>query len=410
MNSDNPRLKNILFVDDESLVLTGLENMLRKLRHEWDMTFVASGREALELMKQKHFDIIISDMRMPKMDGVQLLNMVKSLYPGTVRFILSGHADRDMILRSVGSTHQFLSKPCDADALKAAVSRAFSLRDLLGSEKLAHLVFDMKAIPAIPELYEKVCMILNTPDCSIAAVSKIISRDVAMTAKILQLVNSAFFGLRRRVESVEQAAALLGLDTIKSVILTANVFDKFSENEMLTFGIHDLYMHCTHVGNIAQRVAIRLQLDKKLVDETMMAGMMHDLGKIVLIRTHQDAYREIHKQARRDARALVDVEQECLGVSHAEVGAYVLGLWGMTDSIVEAVAFHHAPSHCLVQTVNVMTAVHLANVFAHSTAAVDTGPEPEIPDKAYLMSLGLEERMAELSVLAVMPERGPQEE
>src|SRR5919109_3195906 len=124
-------MKQILFVDDEVKVLQGLGRMLRGMRHEWDMTFVDDPRQAVELLPQKSFDAIVVDMRMPQMDGAELLAKAKELKPGMARIVLSGHAERESALRSVGLAHQFLSKPCDADTLRTTVSRACELRKAL---------------------------------------------------------------------------------------------------------------------------------------------------------------------------------------------------------------------------------------------------------------------------------------
>ena len=110
--TDTPAKTRILFVDDEPLVLQGLQRMLRPMRNEWEMAFVESGRRALEEMATLPFQVVVSDMRMPGMNGAQFLSHVQELYPRTVRLILSGHADKDLIMKCVGTAHQFLAKPC----------------------------------------------------------------------------------------------------------------------------------------------------------------------------------------------------------------------------------------------------------------------------------------------------------
>jgi HD-like signal output (HDOD) protein len=396
--------RRILFVDDEPNVLEGLRNLLRKMRDEWDMEFVDSGRKALDAMKRQPADIIVSDVRMPVMDGVQLLNIVKSLYPGTVRFILSGHSDRETVLRSVGPTHQFLAKPCDAEVLKAAVGRAFALRDLMGKDKLLSLILDVKVIPTVPELYNKVCVALNSPNNSLSEIGTIIAKDVAMSAKILQLVNSAFFGLRRRIGNMEQAVALLGIDTMKAIVMATEVFQEFSQSEMAEFAIAELYAHSVHVGNAALKIGKQLLRDQKIIDETTMAGMMHDLGKIIFIRNHASVYREILRECKQRNTSLFAVEKEFLGVTHAEVGAYILGLWGLSDSIVEAVAFHHSPSLCVQQSPSVLTAVYLANALSHRVEPPPRdAPWEQIFSELnieYIKNLGIEQQLWDLAELA----------
>jgi len=188
--------KRILFVDDEQKILDGLKRMLHSKRQEWEMEFVGSGTEALKRMKEIPFNLIVSDMRMPEMDGAELLKNVKKLYPQTVRFILSGYSDKDMILRTLGTTDQFLVKPINADSLEKIISRALDLLESVKDNDIRAFVSKIESLPTMPELYKKLKVLLESSTSSFSDIAKIISKDVSMTAKILQLVNSSFFGLR----------------------------------------------------------------------------------------------------------------------------------------------------------------------------------------------------------------------
>jgi CheY-like chemotaxis protein len=208
-------MRRILFVDDEPKVLAWLERMLRSMRHEWEMEFAKSGPEALEALAARPFDVVVSDMRMPGMNGTQLLAEVMQRHPQVVRIILSGNADHETGMKSVGPAHQFLTKPCDVEVVKTTVGRACALRDLLADERLRLLVSQMQSLPSLPSLYEELVRELQLPNASLKRVGEIISKDVGMTAKILQMVNSAFFGLRREVSSIGRALTLLGLENVK---------------------------------------------------------------------------------------------------------------------------------------------------------------------------------------------------
>ena len=229
--------KRILFVDDEPLILQALQRMLRSMRDEWEMEFAEGGGQALERMAQIHFDVVVSDMRMPGMNGADLLAEVMKRHPHTVRIILSGHADKELILKCIGSTHQYLAKPCDAEALKATVRRASAVETRLKDETLRKLVGSMDRLPSIPTLYTEILDALRDPEVSLEAIGEIVGKDPAMTAKILKLVNSAFFGLRRQIASSTQAANFLGLDTIRSLVLSINAFSQFEAVQYETFSI-----------------------------------------------------------------------------------------------------------------------------------------------------------------------------
>ena len=229
--------RKILFVDDEPKVLISIRRMLHSLRKEWDMQFAESGPEALSILAQDPFDVIVTDMRMPGMDGAQLLTEVKQNYPQMVRIVLSGHADKEMIYKSVRPAHQYLSKPCDADLLKLTVSRACTLREMLTQDSLKKVVSEMDSLPSLPSLYAEIMEELRKEDASIQKIGEIISRDLGMTAKILQLVNSAFFGIPRHIENSAQAVNLLGMNIVKALVLTMEVFSEFEQNKSNGFDI-----------------------------------------------------------------------------------------------------------------------------------------------------------------------------
>ncbi len=282
--------KRILFVDDEAMVLDGLRRMLRPMRDEWEMEFCESGPIALAQMAVSPADVIVSDMRMPGMNGAELLTRVMELYPRTVRLILSGHADHELILKCVGSTHQFLAKPCDPEAIKATVRRAAATDGALQSDALKTLVGQMSRLPSIPTLYREIVEALQDPEVSMAVVGRIIGRDISMSAQILKLVNSAFFGLRRRVSSPDEAASYLGLDTLRYLVLSLNAFSQFEGVKVEGFSFGDLWLHSQQTGAAAKAVALCEQGDRKLADEAFVSGLLHDTGKVVMAANFPDRY------------------------------------------------------------------------------------------------------------------------
>ncbi|MBU2453622.1 MAG: HDOD domain-containing protein, partial [Proteobacteria bacterium] len=216
--------RRILFVDDELNILKGLQRSLRPLRQYWDMEFSEGAVNALELLEKQSFDVIVSDMRMPQMDGATLLKIVQEKYPTMVRIVLSGYSDQEMTMKSVKSAHQYLSKPCDKKVLITAITRACSLQDLLNKKPLQHLLGGIESMPSIPALYAQIMEELRSAEASTASVGKIIAKDMGMTAKVLQLVNSSFFGIPRHISNVTEAVVMLGMDVVKSLVLGIEVF------------------------------------------------------------------------------------------------------------------------------------------------------------------------------------------
>lgn len=381
-------------MDDEPNVLEGLSRMLRPMRKEWDMAFAKSGQEALDMMAKEPFDVIVSDMRMPGMDGATLLTRVTEEYPQTVRFILSGQSDRETIFRSVGSSHQFLAKPCDADVLKNTVDRAFALRDLLSGPAVKGFVSQMLTLPTLPEAYAKLVKELESPDCSISRVGEIVEADVGMTAKILQWVNSAYFGVRQHVLRATQAVSLLGLDTVKSLVLTVGIFSQAAKTNLpRRFHLERLWHHSVAVGAYARTISDCEGTDVKETSEGFTAGILHDVGMLVLASTISTEYDEILRAVQEQDVLLSEAERDHLGATHAEIGAYLLGLWGLPDPIVEALAFHHRPIQCLGRAFSPLTAVHVANCIEYEIHAGNKPKEQPALDLGYLSKLGLQDRL-----------------
>ena len=386
--------KRILFVDDELLVLEGLQRMLRSMRAEWEMVFTGSGAKALELMAQTPFDVVVSDMRMPGMNGAELLAEVLKRYPKTVRLILSGHADRDLVLKCVGSTHQYLSKPCQPEELKAAITRAGNLEASLRDQSLRQLVSRLDRLPSIPALYVQIVEKVQDPEIGLDEIGDIVGKDIAMTAKILKLVNSAFFGLGRQISSPAEAVSYLGVETIKSLVLSIHAFSQFSSVRLGTFSIDSLWLHSQQTAGLAKEIARMEDAENRVLDDSFVAGLLHDTGKLVLASNFPGEYDAVLAAAGNEPRALLAAEEQSFGANHAEVGGYLLGLWGLPVPVVEAIALHHQPAHCPHLAFSPLSAVHAADALAHSLApGSQTSLEEEL-DLNYLMKLGLDTRVA----------------
>lgn len=379
--------KNVLFVDDEPNVTQGLKRMLRSMRGEWDMSFALSGAEALKIMEQKHIDVIVSDMRMPGMDGAQLLGIVQEKYPNVIRIVLSGQSSKEAILRAVGAAHQYLAKPSDAETVKQTVARAFMLRDIVTGDRLQGIAAKMQTLPALPETYNELIQEMQTEEPSLPFISRLIKKDMAMTAKILQVVNSAYFGVRRKIVSPDDAVRYLGLENISALVLAANVFGQLDKKISVPgFSMQMLWNHSGEVGRLAQIILKAENKSKQDVDDVLTAGLLHDCGKLVFAANMGAKYAEVLKETAENESSLSLAEHETFGASHAEMGAYLLGIWGLPDSIVEAVAFHHNPADFPHQGCTSLTAVHVANCFFKDRDGSSS-------DQTYLEQIGMMDRL-----------------
>ncbi len=344
--------KTILFVDDEPNILSGLQRMLRPMRKTMNFQFAENGPAALEILANENIDMVISDMRMPGMDGAALLTIVKKQYSHAIRIMLSGQANEDSIMRTVGVVHQFLAKPADPVILKQVIKRALALQDTMANKQLGQLVSSIGSLPSLPKTYVKLQETLKDPDGSLTDVAKIIEQDLAMSVKLLQLVNSAFFGLYNHIESPSHAVNLLGLDTIKALVLVMGVFSELKIPANKFFDVNKLWLHSMATAAFAKNIAAHETDDKEIIDNAFIAGLLHDVGKLLLFSRMPEKYEQAVILANESHCSLEEAERQIFGACHGHVGGYLIGLWGLPGPAVESITYHHhldsypEPSFC----------------------------------------------------------------
>ena len=386
----------ILFVDDEVIMLQGLSRSLRSMRKEWDCEFAGSGKEALSILSEKDFDLVVSDMRMPEMDGAELLTQVKTNYPETMRFVLSGQAEERVFLRSLGSMHQFLAKPCDFEVLKEAVNRGVSLRSYLNSNvEIKKLLIEINSIPSLPTLYCQLMDELASSDSSLESIGEIIAQDMGMTTKILQVANSGFFGYSQKISSPVHAVQILGIDLIQNLVLTYEVFSKLGEFKSGKIFIDRIWKHSVSVAAISMLLAREEGASQEIQNFSFTAGLLHEIGKIILILNFPDKFKEfLELKLRNQDRSNNDLEEEVFGFTHSKIGAYLVGLWGLPDPIVEAILFHETPAECSTATLSPLTFLHVANAFEEEDIGTAYLGIPLNIDQKYLGKAGLAHRVS----------------
>ncbi len=395
---ERPRKKNIIFVDDEKRVLDGIRRMLRPLRKQLNMHFAESGREALEIMSNEEFDIIVSDMRMPGMDGAELLARVREQFPATMRIILTGQASEESTMGTVGVAHQFLDKPCEPERLKNVIARAFFIKKLMSYPVLEKLVAGLGTLPSLPDIYAEMQEKLADPESSLEDVARCVEKDVAMCAKILQLVNSAFFGHFAEVTSPLKAVGLLGLETIRSLVLSLHIFQEY-EGAKLPFSIEELWNHSLLVAELAHKIAQHTTDNEKVMDASFMAGMLHDIGKLILAAGLPDRYAKVIQGMKDEQLPCWQAETREFKVSHAEVGAYLMGLWGLPGPVVEPIAYHHRPEKYPSESFDSLTAVAVADYLLRKLDEGAGDVNAGQFDLSYLTRINCVEKMSEWAAI-----------
>ncbi len=386
----------ILFVDDQPEQLAELEKSLRRFRNEWSMEFAGSGQEALRRLANRQFDVVVTDLNMPEMPGGELLRQVQERWPQTVRILFSGRGECQEAMQSTTSAHQHLAKPCDPDLLEMTISDTFSLRYHLENDAIRDLVGRLGQLPTLPDVYTELMHELEAPNSSVARVGDIIRGDVSISAKILQLVNSSYFGLPVHVTDVSHAVALLGLNVVKPLVLSSGLFHQFAPGSLGEFSLSYLVDHSTEVALAARCVTQLEGAAPEDCDHAFMAGMLHDLGQLVLAKNFSAQYDQMRAVARDSDTPLHELETAEFEANHADLGAYLLGLWGLPAPIVEAIVWHHAPFQSTHDRFTPLAAVHAAeSLLARRTNA--TGENSEISHE-FLARIGRTDRVSVWSV------------
>lgn len=358
-------MKRILFVDDDKSVLAGLRNALRARRSEWDCVFASSPELALAELERTAFDVVVSDMRMPKLDGTAVLAAAKQLQPKAVRMILSGQTELDSVMKSVFVAHVFLAKPCDTEALQKAVERSCHLLTLLERDDLKSVLGAVEMLPSAPQTYLQLTQILARQDSTIPEVAAVIEHDLALSAKLLQLSNSAFFGLPRKITSIADAVTYLGTVTLKNLALALETFSTTLRPGLSQGEMEELSRFSLRVGGIARLLSGK---DKRKAEEAFLAGLLHAVGRLLPV----------------SAETLRDCDDPYWPL----LGAYLLGLWGLPHPIIEAIAYHQKPRTLHHETFELVDLLHLSHHLA-MTSQPDQAPAGL--DRDHLRAVGFDD-------------------
>ncbi|MDO8607265.1 MAG: response regulator [Phaeospirillum sp.] len=351
----------ILFVDDEQAILDGLFRSLSAMDEPWNMLFSTSGTQALELIARHRIDVIVSDLRMPGMDGAELLATVRRLSPETTRIILSGCSEREVPYQTVGPAHQHYTKPCSSVKLSEAINRALAVRRRLRSPEVLSLVSGTKSAPTVQKSLADLFAEIQSPRGSAASVARIIERDIGLTAQLLKFANSGFFRVAAPISDAAHAARLLGLEIIRALFVMGKTFETFRGPGIDIRIVNRLQERSLVIGLLARRIAAAEGMPNQVVEQAQCAGMLAHIGSLLLLNAMKDKVKDIADELDISGGVITDVERKVLGVTHADCGAALLDLWGFPSAVVEAVLFHHEPSQRGGQScVTALTAVHAA--------------------------------------------------
>jgi len=384
---------HILFVDDEQRILDGLRRMLRGRRDRWDMSFANGGIDALAVLAERHCDVVVSDFRMPEMDGAALLEKVRTASPDTARIILSGQTSADNIMRVMTLAHQFINKPATADQLIEAIE--YLLGAQVSTTATGENLGDasgVTSLPSPPALLAELLSVLDDEQVSASSIGKVVQTDPAVAAKILHLANSSAMTAGQRLSDVTQAIALLGTNNVRGLVLLHDIVTAFADRVHLPMSwMESLNAHSVQTAQLAGR----LSANRPWSAQSFTAGLLHEVGQLVLATSRPDEFGIIIATWQRATAAaaasetpqtadvtaspaLCELELAELHTSHAEAGASLLSLWGLPAGIVDAAA-RHVTADMPTTAVDLSSAVALAHAAVEAHLGPVCGARPTRP-------------------------------
>ena len=362
---------------------------------EYEVFTAASGLEGLAFLEANPVDIVVSDLVMPEMNGHEFMTSVAQEHPESMRIVISAHEDQLTVAQCLMFGHRYFSKPFDLKNLASVLKRICQLKHQVGSEKLKKIISGMGTLPTPPRIYGRLTEALNSSYASLEEIGGIVQEDPGLTLKLLQISNSAYFANRQRIVTPMQAVQIVGLEILRGIVLCVHAFKFYQDRAMRSLSATELWDHSVRIATASRRLAKHEQLPSQLCEETFVSGLLHDIGKLILAANADAEYQIVMRRSRAEGIPATEIEREIFGATHAEIGAYLLGLWGLPEPVVSTVQLHHSLETITAKGFSPVTAIHVAQCLdpsPHRISRINT---------QYLREIGVENRSVEWqSVLA----------
>ena len=357
----------VLFVDDEPHILRSIQRLI--MRRPYEALYAESGKGALKILETTLVDAVVSDMMMPTMNGYDLLQKVKELYPSTARIILSGFAEAKIIQNAVmqGVATAYLLKPLEIEVLVSILKQCQTMRDHLNDTNVRNAILSAGPLPVLSQRRKDLLSLVEA-DSSAGDIARAVEMDSAVSTNILRLANSAFYGHKASVGSIKDAIVFMGVGAVKSILWALSIIDEKALGPNATIRLRRLQDNSALVNRLMN--ALYHKLNGRLIpDAARSMGLVHDMGMFLM---------EIRmpEQMSQIAEALVtgpeptpspiDMEKNVFGAGHAEIGGYLLDLWSFPRICVAAALYHHHPvqDHLSIEEQRLLSILHLVDRYA----------------------------------------------
>lgn len=365
MTTDGENIqRRILFVDDESLILSGLRRSLNRVPDGWNMEFMADPAAALSSATEHPRDVLITDLRMPGVDGLQLLRAVQEKQPSTVRFILSANVRRPAIFDALSLAHRVLLKPCGPRLIEEMVCHWLEIRDLLPPGRLRNSILGLGPLPLITRTHDALAALPDVQLVDAEAVLDIAMSDISLAAECYRLAHGILQDSSKRFGSVKDAVSSLGQDG-RARLITADKWSSFPD-EIAPACLEQIQDHSTLASAAARSRAMKD--DPSLAKGAATAALLHDIGKLAFFATYGSDYLTVYQSS---DGSLCERESSTFGINHADLGACLLAMWGASPETVNAVKLHHIAPNAETDGLAIRDMVYHANIATHEGNAND---------------------------------------
>ena len=352
-------MKAILFVDDEIQIIKALERVF--FDAHFKIYTVNSGEAALELLSRSAIDMVVTDIRMPGMDGVELLKRIKLMYPDTIRLILSGYTDENEIISILQNNlaKTYLFKPWDNDELIRVINQNIEPYKQLPHEVITY-INNLDKLPTINSSYRK---IINTIDegKNAANIAAEIEKDHTVSAKVLQIVNSAYYGIK--TGSVQKALTFIGINVLKSLVSSLEIMEYLSGTGKNCYISEEIWKHVYNTNKILNFMQENYG-SRASLREAGTAGLLHKVGIVFMLKYDPQCYKELYEYSCSKKIYLKQLEINRYGYSHTDISAYLLKWWNAPDTIIKAAEYYDNPLAEEAVYKELLCSVHIAQHYA----------------------------------------------
>ena len=334
--------QKILIVDDEALVLKSLKREF--FDADFETLLAGSAKEGLEILKNMPVDVVVTDIQMPEMNGLEFLEIVKDKYPGITRIILSGFVEESTVISAITRrvATSYLTKPWVTKSFRKNIEQTLVLRKTLEDQALLSLISQIDKLPTLPMIYQEFEQAV-AKDFPVKKIAGIVQEDVSISTRLLQVVNSAYYG-QGKISSIDRAIMALGLKFVKDIVFTVSLIEQMDWTPDQTRHLEWIFLHSSLVSFVIKAV-YESAFRKKLDDIYASAGITHDIGRLILLQFFPDRYEEVFTyQKENPDKDFQSCEKELgyANMTHCELGAYFLNWWNLPDTNIKLALFHHA--------------------------------------------------------------------